>query len=110
MTQNGNTDKFKARNVAKKFKRFERNEISDTFAHTSKLQTFKIPLVLSGIKKFFWNKTKSKQLIGNLKNTKQPKVFESLDNYNNKLICKFKKQFMDWINQLKIVVKTFQLF
>ena len=50
---NGNIDKFKARYVAKEFKHIEGIEYSDTFAPTSKLETFKILLALSAIENFF---------------------------------------------------------
>ena len=50
---NGNIDKFKARYVAKGFKQIEGIEYSDTFAPTSKPETFKILLALSAIENFF---------------------------------------------------------
>ena len=50
---NGNIDKFKALYVAKGFKQIEGVEFSDTFAPTSKPETFKILLALSAIENFF---------------------------------------------------------
>ena len=49
----GNIDKFKARYVAKGFEQIEGIEYSDTFAPTSKPETFKILLALSAIENFF---------------------------------------------------------
>ena len=50
---NGNIDKFKTRYVAKGFKQIEVIEYSDTFAPTSKPETFKILLALPAIENFF---------------------------------------------------------
>ena len=93
---NGNIDKFKARYVAKGFKQIEGIEYSDTFAPTSKPETFKILLALSAIENFFLKQMDVKAAYLHPKIDKevyleQPKGFEKLDSNGNKLVCKLKK-------------------
>ena len=93
---NGIIDKFKARYVAKGFKQIEGIENSDTFAPTSKPETFKILLALSAIENFFLKQMDVKAAYLNPKideevYLEQPKGFEKLDNNGNKLVCKLKK-------------------
>ena len=93
---NGNIDKFKARYVAKGFKQIEGIEYSDTFAPTSKPETFKILLALSAIENFFLKQmdVKSAYLHPKIDEEvylEQPKGFEKLDSNGNKLVCKLKK-------------------
>ena len=93
---NGNIDKFKARCVAKTFKQIEGIEYSDTFAPTSKPETFKILLALSAIENFFLKQMDVKAAYLHPKideevYLEQPKGFEKLDSNGNKLVCKLKK-------------------
>ena len=93
---NGNIDKFKARYVAKSFKQTEGIKYSDTFAPTSKPETFKILLALSAIENFFLKQMDVKAAylhpkINEEVYLEQPKGFEKLDNNGNKLVCKLKK-------------------
>ena len=93
---NGNIDKFKARYVAKGFKQIEGIEYSDTFAPTSKPETFKILLSLSAIENFFLKQMDAKAAYLHPKideevYLEQPKDFEKLDSNGNKLVCKLKK-------------------
>ena len=93
---NGNIDKFKARYVAKGFKQIEGIEYSDTFAPTSKPETFKILLALSAIENFFLKQMDVKAAYLHPKideevYLEQPKGFEKLDRNGNKLVCKLKK-------------------
>ena len=81
---NGNIDKFKARYVAKGFKQIEGNDYSDTFAPTSKPETFKILLALSAIENFFLKQMDVKAAYLHPKideevYLEQPKGFEKLD-------------------------------
>ena len=93
---NGNIDKFKARYVAKCFKQIEGIKYSDTFAPTSKPETFKILLALSAIENFFLKQMDVKAAylhpkINEEVYLEQPKGFEKLDNNGKKLVCKLKK-------------------
>ena len=92
---NGNIDKFKARYVAKGFKQIEGIEYCDTFAPTSKPETFKFLLALSAIENFLKQMdVKAAYLhpkIDEEVNLEQPKGFEKLDSNGNKLVCKLKK-------------------
>ena len=93
---NGNIDKFKARYVAKGFKQIEGIKYSDTFAPTSKPETFKILLALSAIENFFLKQMDVKAAylhpkIDEVVYLEQPKGFEKLDSNCNKLVCKLKK-------------------
>ena len=93
---NGNIDNFKARYVAKGFKQIGGIQYSDTFAPTSKLETFKILLALSAIENFFLKQMDVKAAYLHPKIDKdvyleQPKGFEKLDSNGNKLVCQLKK-------------------
>ena len=93
---NGNIDKFEARYVAKCFKQIEGIEYSDTFAPTSRPETFKIVLALSAIENFFLKQmdVKAGYLHHKIEEEvylEQPKGFEKIDSNGNKLVCKRKK-------------------
>ena len=113
---NGNIDIFKARYVAKCFKQIEWIEYSDTFAPTSKPETFEILLALSAIENFLLKQMDVKAAFLHPKIDEQvylekPKFFEKLDSNDNNLVSELKKnQYMDCNKQPKIGIRSFQLF
>ena len=108
-------DKFKAPYVAKDFKHIEGIEYSDTFAPTSKRETFNTLLTLSAIENFFLKQIDVKAAYLHPKIDKeiyleQPKDFETLHSNGNKLVYKLKNQYKDLSKQPKIGIRSFQLF
>ena len=93
---NANIDKFKDRcYVAKSFKQIEGIECSDTFAPTSKPETFKNLIALSAIWNFFLKQMDVEAAYLHPKideevYLEQPRGFDMLVSNVNKLVCKLK--------------------
>ena len=92
----GSIEKYKARYVAKGFKQIEGIDYSETFAPTSKPETFRTILSLAAKENFTLRQldVKSAYLHPEIKEEiylEQPTGFEKLDSSGNKLVCKLNK-------------------
>ena len=92
----GSIEKYEARYVAKGFKQSEGTDYSETFAPTSKHETFRIILFLAAKENFTLRQMdgKSAYLHPEIKEEiylEQPTGFEKLDSSGNTLVCKLNK-------------------
>ena len=92
----GSIEKYKARYVAKNFKQIEGIDYSETFAPTSKPETFLIILSLAAKENFTLRQmdVKLAYLHPEIKEEiylEQPTGFEKLDSSGKKLVCKLNK-------------------
>ena len=93
---NGSLEKYKARFVAKGFKQIEGIDYSETFAPTSKPETFRLILSLAAKENLTLRQmdVKSAYLHSKIKEEiyiEQPMGFEKLDKSGEKLVCKLIK-------------------
>ena len=92
----GSLDKYKARYVAKGFKQIEGVDYGDTFARTSKPETFRLILSLAAKENFTLKQmdVKSAYLYPKIKEEiylEQPQGFEKFDEKGSKLVCRLNK-------------------
>ena len=92
----GSLDKYKARYVAKDFKQIEGTDYSETFAPTSKPETFRLILSLAAKENFILRQidVKSAYLHPEIREEvylEQPSGFEKIDPTGKKLVCRLNK-------------------
>ena len=92
----GSIEKYEARYVAKGFKQIEGIDYAETFAPTSKPETFRLILSLAAKEHFTLRQmdVKSAYLHPQIKEEiylEQPTGFEETDSSGNKFVCKLNK-------------------
>ena len=92
----GSLEKYKARYVAKGFKQIEGTDYSETFAPTSKPETFRLILSLAARENFILRQmdVKSAYLHPEIKEEiylEKPSGFEKIDPTGKKLVCRLNK-------------------
>ena len=92
----GSLDKYRARYVAKGFKQIEGTDYTETFAPTSKPETFRPVLSLAAKRSFILRQmdVKSAYLHAKIKEKiylEQPSGFEKIDPSGKKLACRLNK-------------------